>query len=477
MCPRRFIVLFAACLAASASAQEAPRAKTDSPLAIRQQRIEQMTAELEQKFKQLTLALQSAEPRQAERLQNALNRAKELQIQSRMSGVREALDRSEFDTAAGQQQALLADLQLLLTLLLTDTTNQQAVSDESERLKELTKTIERLLDTERQLQRHSEALAMAPNATPDQAESLARQQDELTEKTSAVADGMGELGAEDVNAAKGSMQTASASLRKQQAAAAGQAQKDAIQSLLNALDDIKERQKELDTARERDQMAQLASHFRAMLAEQEQITLQTAALDAKRSQASGQLSRLERNAVRVLGDRERRLEPLSTAADPREPGLAGKAQQALDLLTQSGASLAIPQVVTQLRDDLIAVGNRLVDHLQTGPEIGLLQADIEMTLETLADVLGSGKKAQPPGDSSAAASGAGGNQKSKLPASAELQLLRAAQLQINRRTATLAQARTMTGMSDDAYSAAAKEVAARQALLAEMTARILEAQR
>jgi hypothetical protein len=471
---RASIIVFAGSLAAFAAAQDAAPTRRESPLGIRQERIEQMTAELEQKFKQLTLALQSAEPQQAERLQQALNRAKELQIQKRMTDVRQALDGTEFDLAARQQQALLADLQSLLTLLLKETTNRENAKGEQERFAELTRTIERLLDTQREVQRASDSLAAT--SARDETEAVARQQDDLTNKTSDLADEMGELG-ENVKAAKGSMQAASANLRNQKATAASQKQQDAIQSLLSALDDIKERQKELDAAREADKVAQLAAHFRAMLDQQKQITSQTAALETKRAHAGGQLSRLERNAVRTLGDLERRLEPLGTGSETKEPGLAGKAQQALDMLTAGGTSLALPQVVAQLRDDLIAVGNRLVDNLYTGPDVALVQADIEMTLATLVEVLDSAKMPRPSGESSAAASGAGGNKKSQLPASAELQLLRAAQLQINRRTAALAQARATSDANEETFATVTKEVAARQAKIAEMTAQILDAQR
>ena len=40
----------------------------------------------------------------------------------------------------------------------------------------------------------------------------------------------------------------------------------------------------------------------------------------------------------------------------KERGLAGQAQQALDIIIDDGTSVVFPDVVEQLRDDLITVG-------------------------------------------------------------------------------------------------------------------------
>jgi hypothetical protein len=61
-----------------------------------------------------------------------------------------------------------------------------------------------------------------------------------------------------------------------------------------------------------------------------------------------------------------------------------------------------------------------------------------------------------------------------LPNSAELKLLRAAQLRINRRTIALDQARPQAGPLDDTLKGETQKIAQRQAEIAEMTVRILE---
>jgi hypothetical protein len=61
-----------------------------------------------------------------------------------------------------------------------------------------------------------------------------------------------------------------------------------------------------------------------------------------------------------------------------------------------------------------------------------------------------------------------------LPNSAELKLLRAAQMRVNRRTVSLEQARPKEGPLDDVLKGETQKVAERQAEIGEMTVRILE---
>src|SRR5262245_52840237 len=97
--------------AALAMGQEQPPSTGGAtPLGIRQQRVERMMEDLERKFKSLKLALQQNEPERAERLQQTLNKAKELLIQKRMSDITKLLDQTQLDTATDSQKALLADI-------------------------------------------------------------------------------------------------------------------------------------------------------------------------------------------------------------------------------------------------------------------------------------------------------------------------------------------------------------------------------
>src|SRR5436190_21956461 len=136
-------------LAILAAAQDAPPATGGtSPLGIRQQRVERMMEDLERKFKSLKLALQQNEPERADRLQQTLNRAKELLIQKRMGDVTRLLDQAQFDPAGDGQKALLADIRALLALLLDEKSDRDKAREEFERLSQWKKEIERLIRAE-----------------------------------------------------------------------------------------------------------------------------------------------------------------------------------------------------------------------------------------------------------------------------------------------------------------------------------------
>ena len=65
-----------------------PTSGGKTPLGVRQQRVEQMTEELERRFGSLIQTLQQTEPERAERLKKTLDEAKKLQLKDRMEEIR-----------------------------------------------------------------------------------------------------------------------------------------------------------------------------------------------------------------------------------------------------------------------------------------------------------------------------------------------------------------------------------------------------
>src|SRR5262245_2106334 len=91
----------------NALAQDSPAAAGVSPLGVRQQRVERMMEEAERKLVALKLAIQTTEPERAERLTQALHRAKELLVQKRMDEMVRLLDRAQLDSALEGQRAIM----------------------------------------------------------------------------------------------------------------------------------------------------------------------------------------------------------------------------------------------------------------------------------------------------------------------------------------------------------------------------------
>jgi hypothetical protein len=127
-------------------------------------------------------------------------------------------------------------------------------------------------------------------------------------------------------------------------------------------------------------------------------------------------------------------------------------------------------VVEQVRDDLQSVA-KLLDAKQTDTYTTTLQKEIEITLEELIEAL---QEAQKQKEGSGGGGGGGGGEEPLLPGSAELKLLRSAQLRINRRTVAIDTARSEGTELNETMKLELQGLAGRQAEIGEMTVRILE---
>lgn len=316
---------------------------------------------------------------------------------------------------------------------------------------------------------HSRIASLPPEAF----EKLAGKQDDIANQTaqleqkmqqSAQSSGQGtpaggqagkpQPGQQKVAQAQKSMQQASGDLRKQEPGDASRQQGKSIKELEEALQEIEERLAQLREETQIEKLARLEARFREMLARQQRATFDTAVFEKKR-QTDGELKRSDRLSLGKV------------AAE--EGALAEAAQQALEIIIDDGTSVVFPDVVEQLRDDLSNV-QKLLASGRTDAYTTTLQKEIEITLEELIEALQQAQQQK----ESRAGGGGGGGMEPLLPNSAELKLLRSAQLRINRRTAAIESARPKEGPLDEVLSGEASTIAGRQAEIAEMTVRILE---
>jgi DNA repair exonuclease SbcCD ATPase subunit len=335
---------------------------------------------------------------------------------------------------------------------------------------------------------HSRIASLPPEAF----EQMAKKQDDIGNQTAKLEQKMQEAGQagggqsgegagggkpqpgqQKVQQAQKAMQQASGGLRKQDPSDASRQQGKAIKELEDALQEIEERLAQLREETQLEKLAKLEARFREMLSVQQRISAQTQALDKKRTDNGGNLTRPDRLAVAALGGDESRMDPVldpMTKQVKLPMGLAGHAQQALDLIIDDGTSVVFPDVVEQLRDDLIGVGKLLSEHTRTDQFTQTLQKEIETTLEELIEALQQAQSQKEGGGGG----GGGGGEPPLLPNSAELKLLRSAQLRINRRTVAIDAARPKAGPLDETLKDEALTIATRQAEIAEMTIKILE---
>jgi hypothetical protein len=352
--------------------------------------------------------------------------------------------------AAGNQKSAEDNLQ--------DGKGKAAQQDEERALADLKRALE-------ELQNENRRIASLP---PEAFDELAKRQDETADKTARLdeqmqkapqsGDGGGDAkspGQKQVQQARQSMQRASGGLKQLDPAGASRHQDEAIRQLEKALQEIEERLAQLREETQVEKLARLEARFREMLARQQVVTLDTAALD-KKKQAGGLLLRADRLA---LGKQV-----------AEEQALSEQAYQALEIIIADGTSVVFPNVVEQLRADLTRVGELLATDRIDG-YTQLMQREVEATLQELIEALQKAQQQKKPGESSSA--GGGQSEPSLLPSSAELKLLRAAQLRVNRRTAAFDQTRP-AGALDDVLKREIENIAARQSEIGVMTLRILE---
>lgn len=309
-----------------------------------------------------------------------------------------------------------------------------------EALKQIAQNQKRLRDKSMEIaQKMRDAPKPKPN--PDQ-ESLGNNQPQ-------------QPGQQSMNEAGESMQKAANDLDQDNPDDAGKNQKEAEKNLQKALDEIEERLSQLREETREEKLARLESRFREMLDRQKVASTMTIELDDRRN-SFGKFEQRDRLVLIRLATEETEINEIG--------------QQAYDLLLEDGTSVVFPEIVHHLKNDLLRV-SQLLSSEKTDQLTQMIQRDIESNLEELLDAL---KKAKKKGGGGGG--GGGGNSKQPLlEKSAELKMLRAAQLRINRRTKQIDTLQAERGADAD-LAREAENLSQLQAQLLEMAERIMTAE-
>ncbi len=161
--PRRvtFSVVIVSLLLCGVSLRTVAAQSTDTPaqtpLASKQQIIQDRVLRLEDQMYRLIDQLKQQEPEQARRLEKALARMGELGIRQRFEQIISILDQDRLEVAVIQQAELLEQLSTLLTLLLEDSVDTARQEEEIKRLEQLAKELDQLIAQERKLKDASES--------------------------------------------------------------------------------------------------------------------------------------------------------------------------------------------------------------------------------------------------------------------------------------------------------------------------------
>jgi hypothetical protein len=371
--------------------------------------------------------------------------------QSQPSGGEPAPGQKPLEQSAAHQKQAAEDLQ--------KAQGKTAQQSEEKALADLKKALAELEQERDRLQKPPEdafdKLAQKQDATANKTNSL-------NDQVSKAAQNAGQPGSAACSAcskclggACQSMASASSSLQKKSPGNASSAQQKAGEELKKAQEEVEKRLEELGEKMDDEVIVRLEDIFREMLGRQQQATAQTVQLDAElRADKDEELRRADKITLRRLVQEEQ--------------DLSGMAQQALQLIEEDGTTISFPVVVENMRDNLNQVAT-MIEQQQTGPPTQTLQHEIERTLEELIEALQIAKKQR-----SGSGQGQGGNCKpALLPNTAELKLLRALQLRVNRRTRSFDGDRP-EGALDDAQKGEITRLSTLQRDISDMVLAIIE---
>ena len=149
------------CLLGLAPADEPttqPAASPQSGLGVRQQHVQRLMQQLEEKLLSLTQSLSAKDPQRAARLQKTLLESKQLSLEQRMANIARMLDDARLDKATDEQKHVLKDLERLAEVLLGEDRRDETLA-EIERLEKWQKDVQELIDQQQQHAKESDKLA------------------------------------------------------------------------------------------------------------------------------------------------------------------------------------------------------------------------------------------------------------------------------------------------------------------------------
>ncbi|HTQ39956.1 MAG TPA: hypothetical protein VMJ32_13085 [Pirellulales bacterium] len=220
-----------------------------------------------------------------------------------------------------------------------------------------------------------------------------------------------------VQQAENRMRAAKRQLEQAQRRGAADQQQRAVEELKQAKAELEEILRQLREEEIERVLAQLEGRFRKMLEMQIEVYEGTIALDRTAEE-----------------DRDRDTEMEAGKLGRKEADITGEADKALALLHEEGSSVAFPETVEQMREDMDQVKTRL-DRANIGQITQGIEQDIVKSLEEMVAALQKAQKDQQQRQGGAGGGGGGGQQDQPLvDAIAELKMIRALQMRVNTRT-------------------------------------------
>jgi hypothetical protein len=457
----------------------------------------------------------TSNPRRAALLKQAYKQSKDRLTQSQLSAIVALLSQKQYKRALDGQEVARKDLQELLQLLLSEDRSDR-LKTETQRMKDHIKELQRLQRLQRGVRGQTEGgadakeLAEKQSKVADRTGELAKQLEDSTppgdqtqpDKPGEQAPGSPQPGAEPgdakpapqdapqpspdapsapsepgqgeteeqtpqapppapddqstakkrVREAEQKMREAQQRLEEAKRSESLEKQTEALQKLQEAIAELEEVLRQLRDEEMERVLALLEGRFRQMLEEEIKVYEATQRLDQTPEDQRG----------RALDIRAGKL-----AFDQRK--IAGQADRCLTLLLEEGSSIAFPEVVQQIRDDMESVSDRLAE-----TKIGTITQDMEQEIiDSLEEMIAAFQKAQQdmekPRSGQPSQPGENGEQP-LVDALAELKMIRSLQMRVNLRTQRYA--KLLDNVEDPIGQAATEDLRRALGELGEREARI-----
>jgi hypothetical protein len=435
-----------------ASGQSPPPPPTSNlPLADRQREVLTRVQRLESTMLKLTKLLAESEPEKAERLKDALNLAGKQRIKARVEALTQLLRGEKLGDADQQQSALLKDLDELLKTLTNPANELDARRQEREKLEKLKRAIRALMDeqtqhlyrtqqVEKQMHSGSEGAAGPADVAEmlDKLEEMQRQTErkaaELQRDLQPKADEQkaARPGADAMREASERMRESADQLGEDKPAEAQKSEEQALEKMQEALDELEDALRQARKEEMDDTLSAIETRLRDLLTREKGIRETIRPLEAK---SPADFSRAEQAQL------------VESAGNQKQ--VAEDGAQVLRIVVDEGTTVIVPELLRQLSTDMAIVAGLLEKSEPSRAAAQLLDDIIAQLEEMLAAVEKRREQNREEEDKAPQKQQQNQGPQPLLPGSAELKLLRAAQVRLNERMPAEAAGASGVGQSVD----------------------------
>jgi len=405
---------------AEAEATATPETGSAEKLSVEQQRIADKFRHLENVLLRMAELSEATDPHRAALLKKAVKQSGDQLIDTQFDRLAELLGKDRLGEAIDNQQNLDRDLHALLELLLSEN-RAKRIESEKARIRKYLKRINDLIKRQKDVQGRTQAGNNAKGLSGEQGQ-LAQKAGELAKDIKHPEQSQPQNPHENparkrLEAARQRMREAEDKLKQAQQQRAVEKQEEAIRELELAKAELEEILRQLREEEIMRMLAMLEARFREMLQLQREVYDGTVQLDEA---SGGQLSHNQEIEARRLSVKETQI---VLACD-----------KALLVLREDGTAVAFPEAVQQVRDDMQQVVYRLA-RAKVAKITQAIEEDVIAALEEMLEALKKAQKDQekakqpgrprPPGQP---------QEPALIDVLAEVKMIRALQMRVNRRT-------------------------------------------